>query len=110
MHNLEHKTICKLHNYSYLFIQEQHGDPFCKFFLIYDYCEQSISNQLKKLKAAKGFLTQEQIIKLIYTLCESSLFLNQQNIDFSIRLKNIFLDENENYKIQILDNSSSWRD
>ena len=34
---LNHPNILKLMTYSYCFIEETHGNPYCKFFLVFEY-------------------------------------------------------------------------
>jgi len=93
MHSLEHKNISKLHNYSYLFVQESHGDPFCKFFLVFEYCEQGLCNELEKLKSQKQFLSRAMILKLTYQLTDALSFLQDHQIPTMVNVKNIYIND-----------------
>jgi serine/threonine protein kinase len=75
MNTLDHPNILKLHNYSYLFVQENHGDPFCKFFLVFEYCESSLVVEMQKLKQLKKILPKKMLLKMTIQLVEALKFL-----------------------------------
>ena len=53
---LNHPNILKLNVYTYIFMQENLGDPYAKFFLVFDYTENSLDKEIQAVnkKTQKG--------------------------------------------------------
>ena len=43
---INQKDILQMQYYSRVFAEETLGDPFCKYFLIFEYCESSIQTEI----------------------------------------------------------------
>ena len=43
---IEHENILKLHYYSRVFTSDNISFPYCKFFLIFEYCESSVEGEI----------------------------------------------------------------
>lgn len=44
--DIDQKEILLMKFYSRVFVEETLGDPFCKYFLIFEYCESSLETEI----------------------------------------------------------------
>ena len=73
---LNHPNILKLITYSYCFIEESHGFPYCKFFLVFEYCESSLDREIQTLLKKKKFIKTPRLEKMFISLISTLHYLH----------------------------------
>ena len=73
---LSHPNLLKLQYYSYCFIEETHGNPYCKFFLVFEYCESSLDREIQTLLKKKKFMKTHRMTNIFISLISSLHYLH----------------------------------
>lgn len=98
--NLNHPNILKLLTYSYCFIEENHGFPYCKFFLVFEYCESSLDREIQTLLKKKKFMKTPRLSKIFSALISTLQYLHGQQIFHGELIPEfICLTEKDEYKL-----------
>lgn len=54
--------------YSRVFVEENLGDPFCKYFLIFEYCESSLETEMQHLKKRSKQIKKSTVRKIFESI------------------------------------------
>ena len=74
---LDHPHILKLHKYSRVFGCENLDSPYCKYFLIFDYCESNVKNEMLHQKRSNKFFKKKQLRQIFESVANALDFLHE---------------------------------
>lgn len=78
--SFNHPNILRLIYYSRVFVEETLGDAFCKFFLIFEYSESSVENEIQHLKKSGKRFKKSTLLKIFECLISALVFFHNKNI------------------------------
>ena len=97
---LSHPNILKLVTYSYCLLEETHGDPYCKFFLVFEYSESSLDREIQTLLKKRTFMKTQKLIKIFGDLFQGLQYLHSHGIVHGkLNPESICVTEKDDYKI-----------
>ena len=101
--NLKHPNLLKLREYSYVFIEETHGNPYCKFFLVFEYSESSLDREMCTLNLKGELMKENELLNLMESLLSAIKFLHKKGIHHGNLIpKRISLNEKKEFKLILL--------
>jgi serine/threonine protein kinase len=90
----------KLYKYSRVFVEDGLSEPYCKFFLIFEYCESSLRNEILHHQKQKRTYRRSALKKVLVALAEAIDFLHERRqYHGDLRTEKIFKMESGEYKI-----------
>ena len=97
---LSHPNILKLVTYSYCLLEETHGDPYCKFFLVFEYSESSLDREIQTLLKKRTFIKTQKLTKIFGALFQGLQYLHSHAIVHGkLTPESVCVTEKDDYKI-----------
>lgn len=100
LYHVRHENILKLCFYTYQFMQETHGSPYCKISLLFEDAETDMFKLLNERRKKKEYLDNINMLSLIRLCIAGMCHLQEKGITHeNLTLKNIFITRENQIKI-----------
>ncbi|KAL4432472.1 hypothetical protein ABPG74_013326 [Tetrahymena malaccensis] len=97
---INQKEILQMKFYSRVFVEESLGDPYCRYFLIFEYCESSVETEIQHQKKRNKQLKKSTLRKIFESVAIAlNHFHTKQIVHGDLRSCKIFKNEQGQYKL-----------